>query len=279
MADTLQVALTAASRLLAVAGIDNPALDARLLAGAALGLDRAQLLAQSDRILSADESAKIQALIARRAAREPVARILGSREFWGLPFALNAATLEPRPDSETVIEAALTLNPSPRRILDLGTGTGCLLLALLHEWPTATGLGLDCAPKAVAQAHRNAEQLGLQARASFKINNWAESVTERFDLIVSNPPYIRSSDIQSLMPEVRDYDPLLALDGGEDGLGAYRRLIPDLPRLLSEGGHAIFEVGAGQAAAVESLFRASRFSEVRIDSDLAGHARCLVAKR
>ncbi|NTU77152.1 MAG: peptide chain release factor N(5)-glutamine methyltransferase [Alphaproteobacteria bacterium] len=265
-----------AQKELAAAGVDHPALDARLLIGHALGCDRAQLMMQSRRVLTDEEIAAILKLIERRARRVPVARILGLREFWGLPFGLNEATLEPRPDSETLIEAALRIPFSNGRLLDLGTGTGCLLLALLHEWPEATGMGVDIAPRAVEQARANAERLGLADRATFRVNSWADGVTERFDLIISNPPYIASGEISGLMPEVRDYDPRAALDGGSDGLDVYRHLIPRLPRLLNPQGAAIFEVGQGQATAVADLLRQSGFPDVATCRDLGGVERCVM---
>ncbi len=330
--------LQSAERRLRAAGIETPGPDARILTGHALELDRAALLSQRDRLLTAKEAAAAEALIARREAREPVWRIIGAREFYGLSFTLNEATLEPRADSETVVEAALERidkevcpsflgrassrrkpgssdarprvhesfcvadatqrdpgfrrddaallqegrdNPCHReqacRILDLGTGTGCLLLALLHALPHATGLGLDLAPRAVEQARANAEALGLSSRATFRVNNWLDGVEERFDLVISNPPYIVRADIPGLMPEVREHDPALALDGGADGLDAYRVLIPQLPRVLNPGGIMAFEVGQGQADAVRSLCLRSGLTDVAVHSDLAGIPRCVTA--
>ncbi len=299
----LRETIAAAQTRLAEAGVDNPALDARLLAAHALGLDRAALLTQENRALTEKESAVLEANIARREKREPVGRILGLREFWGLPFSLNEATLEPRPDSETLIEAALALfscchtresgypvsietnrTPAcagvtegtfPARILDLGTGTGCLLLALLHEWPTATGLGIDLAPRAVEQAQENAARLGLETRAHFQTGNWLEGINEKFDLIISNPPYIPAQDIKNLSPEVRDFDPRLALDGGTDGLDPYRRLIPQFPSFLMPQGAALFEVGIGQAEPVAALLRQAGFKDVSVRRDLGGIERCV----
>ena len=280
------------SSALRAAGVDNPALDARLLIAHALGIERAQLLSQPDRLLTNDEMRAVEDLIARRARREPVSRILGMREFWGLPFALNEATLDPRPESETVVETAIRNQMSDARknnssdirhltsdfrILDLGTGTGCLLLALLHELPDATGLGVDCAPRAVEQARENAIRLGLGTRAEFKIGNWAEGIDEPFDLVVSNPPYIVRGEIPALMPEVREYDPARSLDGGADGLDAYRLLIPQLPSLLKPGGIAVFEIGIGQGDAVRALFEKSGFRDIETRCDLGGIERCLIA--
>lgn len=277
--------------------LTNPELDARLLIGHVLGLDRLQLMLQGERELTPTEIAQITSLINRRAAYEPVARIIGCREFWGLPFGLNEATLEPRPDSETLIEAVLgdlgfgiqdlgdrqkSPNPESRipnpRILDLGTGTGCLLLALLHELPDATGVGIDLAPRAVEQAQANAVQLGLESRAKFQLGNWLDGITERFDIIVSNPPYIAQGEIATLMPEVRDHDPLAALDGGTDGLEPYRLIIPHLQHVLSPNGLVAFEVGHTQAAAVTAMLRDAGLTNVTTHQDLGGVARCVLAK-
>lgn len=277
----LQNALLSSQSRLTQAGIDNASLDTRLLIAHALGCDRAALLTQSERTLTADEQKKIEALIARRGQREPVARILGLREFWGLPFGLNEATLEPRPDSETLIEAALEKTKAtgaPHAILDLGTGTGCLLLALLHEWPHATGLGIDKAPRAVEQATLNAQRLGLEAHATFQGGDWLSGITQRFDMIVSNPPYIPSADIAALSPEVRDFDPLVALDGGADGLGPYRLLIPQLAAHLTPSGLVFFEVGIGQADDVAALLHAHGFTEVESVKDLGGIARVVCGR-
>lgn len=276
----LRAALQHAQERLAEAGIENPSLDARLLIAHALGLDRAALLAREDREIDDGERLAIERLIARRVVHEPVARILGQREFWGLPFRLNDATLEPRPDSETLIEAALALfkdRPAPKRILDLGTGTGCLLLALLHEWREATGLGVDISPRAVRQAQENARALSLSDRAVFRIGNWLEGIEDRFDLIVSNPPYIPTRDIPRLQPEVRLYDPSAALDGGADGLDPYRTLIPKLSCFLAPQAAVLFEVGAGQADAVAALLKAQGLPNVVCRADLGGATRCVAA--
>ncbi|MDR3450337.1 MAG: peptide chain release factor N(5)-glutamine methyltransferase [Alphaproteobacteria bacterium] len=263
------------------AGIDNAALDARLLAGHALGLDRAALLSQSERDLSEQEMRSMDALIMRRSAREPVGRILGHREFWGMDFALNEATLEPRPDSETLVEAAVKLAVSRKndalQILDLGTGTGCLLLALLHEFPNAAGLGIDLAPRAVEQATTNAATLGFASRATFQTGDWFTGLERKFDIIACNPPYIPAFDIAQLMPEVRDHDPFLALDGGTDGVTPYHLLIPVLPVFMNRGGIAAFEVGQGQAEEVVDLFLARGFSDIAAHKDLGGIERVVTA--
>jgi release factor glutamine methyltransferase len=283
MTDTrLSVTIRAATHQLAAAGIDNPELDARLLTQHVLHIGHAEVLAQSERPLSHKEIEHINALIARRVKREPVARIMGEREFWGLSFGLNEATLEPRPDSETLIEESLKrIRQTPQfkisRVLDLGTGTGCLLLSLLSEMPQASGVGIDVAPRAVEQAQANAKRNHLSERSEFRIGNWFENVTERFDVIVSNPPYIVASDIDVLQPEVRDYDPRIALDGGADGLDIYRFLIPKLSPHLNKGGHVAFEVGQGQSAYVSDILKDYGFQNVTVHRDLGGIERCVLA--
>ena len=265
-------ALRHGAALLAAAGVDNPRLDARLLLGQAYGLSREALLRDPGRSV---DPAPFDALLARRAAREPLALILGHQEFWSLPFAVSPATLIPRADSETVIEAALAAVPDRegvRRVLDLGTGTGCLLLAALTEFPAAWGVGVDRAPEAAALAARNAAALGLSGRAAFLCGDWNAALSGRFDLVLSNPPYIPGGDIAGLMPEVARYEPVRALDGGADGLDAYRRILAALPRLLAPGGVAVLEVGAGQAEPVAAL--AGRAVAVR--ADLGGIPRAVV---
>lgn len=289
---TLAQFLRLATDRLQQAGIDNPSLDARWLFCHALNNDRAQLLSQSQRILTTGEQAQIDALITRRAAHEPVARIIGAREFWGLRFSLNEATLEPRPDSETVVEVVLKildasdLRGKKLRLLDLGTGTGCLLLSLLHEQPSATGIGIDIAPRAVEQARQNAQALELQTRASFHVDDWfaglragdsTKNTIPKFDVIVSNPPYIPASDIANLMPEVRNHDPLRALDGGADGRDPYRHLIPQLKDFLNPKGLVVFEVGIDQAHDVAALLETHAFINIHLYKDLGGIERCVSA--
>jgi release factor glutamine methyltransferase len=208
-----------------------------------------------------------------------VSRILGMREFWGLPFAVTPATLDPRPDSETLVETALDLlrETAEPRILDLGTGTGCLLLSLLHERADAQGTGIDISDEALAVAASNAARLDLSARVSFRRGNWTDGIGGRFDLVISNPPYIRRGDIEALEREVREHDPLLALDGGEDGLDAYRALAAAIPDVLTQTGHAVIELGEGQGEAVRAIFESAGMAVLRIVPDLAGIPRALVA--
>jgi release factor glutamine methyltransferase len=284
-ATTLAAAVAGAAARLAAAGIEDPRRDARLLACRLLGGGPELLLAHPERPLSAAEAARIEAAVARRAAREPVSRILGEREFWSLPFGLNAATLDPRPDSETLVAAVLAELPDRRArlsLLDLGTGSGCLLLALLSELPAASGCGIDSSAAAVEQAGANAARLGLAARATFLRHSWTEGLElagAPWDVVVGNPPYIASGEIAALAPEVARYDPPAALDGGADGLAAYRALIPAACRTLRPGGLIALEVGEGQAQAVEALLAAAGLASLRRARDLAGVERCLLAAK
>lgn len=266
----------------------TPELDVKLLAGHVLGIDNLQLMLQHKRQLTAEERQAIAAFVERRMRSESVARIIGRRDFWGLTFALGPDVLEPRPDSETVIEAALALFHDRRqalRILDLGTGSGCLLLALLSELPYATGIGIDAALAAVTQASYNAALNRLSDRAQFLQADWTKHESfwpavgaDGYDLVIANPPYIREADIPKLMPEVRAYDPLKALQGGIDGLDAYRAIAPLLPRLLKPQGYAVFETGQGQARDVERLLQTSGLKPTDTKRDLAGIERCVIAQ-
>jgi release factor glutamine methyltransferase len=279
---TVGSSLAEAAMLLAGAGIEEPRREARLLLASALSVDTAMILGHPDRVVGRSERARFVALLARRAAREPTARVLGRREFWSLDFALAPETLVPRPDSETVVEAALA-NISSRsaalRLLDFGTGTGCLLLALLSELPASIGIGIDLAPKAALVARSNAAALGLAGRSQFIAGSWGTAIAGRFDVIVANPPYIASDAIAALAPEVAQYDPSIALDGGTDGLGSYRALAPDIVRLLGDNGVAVVELGAGQAKSVGAIMRQAGLAIAAICSDLGGIERCLVLRR
>jgi release factor glutamine methyltransferase len=225
---------------------------------------------------------RLNEAVAQRLDGWPVDRILGRRGFWTLDLALSPATLSPRPDTETLVSAAIALlrrreasAPAPR-ILDLGTGTGAILLAILSEWQQATGLGIDLSPEAVAMARHNATRAGLDARAMFRTGDWFGGLSERFDLIVSNPPYIPTGDLAGLAPEVRDHDPALALDGGPDGLAAYRAIAEGAGAHLAAGGHLVIEAGAGQADDIAAIFTAAGFAQVARHRDLGGHERALV---
>jgi release factor glutamine methyltransferase len=278
---------TAARRALAEkfhqAGIDSAETDARLLIAHALGIDRAELIANGERSLKPDEIEAIDALGERRLKHEPVARIFGRKEFWSLSLHVSPAVLVPRPETETVVEAALdvvvgdALQMEKVRILDIGTGSGALLLALLSELPNAVGTGTDISAAALEIARANAERNDLAGRCTFIACDIASGLQGPFDLIVSNPPYIASGDIASLAPEVRDYDPALALDGGADGLDGYRAIAADARRLLAPGGRLIVELGAGQEAAVRALFTKAGLTVAAARDDLAGIPRALGA--
>jgi len=264
-----RTALAKIAEWFAQAGIENPRREARILLAAAHGTDAAGLMAR-DMV----DPASYEKLMGRRIAREPLAYITGHKEFWGLRFAVSPATLIPRPDSETLIEAALTL-PVCESVLDLGTGTGCLMLAILHERPNAWGIGVDISPAAAALARQNARALGLEERSVFYAGFWAEALEHKFDLILSNPPYIPAADIAGLMPEVAKYEPASALAGGPDGLAAYHDIIAALPRLLAENGAAVLELGAGQAPYVMQIAADAGFlSQTR--QDLSGVERALI---
>lgn len=282
---TIEAARRALAARLQSAGIDSAELDARLLVGHALGLDLTGLIRAADRTLSADESSRLDALAGRRLAGEPVARILGRKEFWGFTLALSPATLVPRPDTETVVELALEMlraNPGRQgtRIADLGTGTGAILLALLSELHGAVGVGTDISPEALETARGNAKRLAMADRTSFVRCDYAAGLTGAFDLIVSNPPYISSGDIAGLAVEVRDHDPAKALDGGPDGLDAYRALIPQAARILSPGAALVVEAGQGQAGAIEALMTAAGLAPYGAPrADLGGILRAVGARK
>ncbi len=263
---------------LQAAGVENPLLDARLLLQHAMGWDDAQYVAQSDAPLAANAQQNYQAMIARRAGREPLSHITGTRGFWRDAFIISADVLDPRPDSETLIEAMLDLRPernAPYRIVDFGTGSGCLLLSLLREYPQATGLGVDCSEAALAVARANAKALNLQQRAEFICANWGETLTECYDMVISNPPYIGEQEIAQLAPEVKEHEPFLALCGGMDGLAAYHTLMPYIARHLAPDGITVMELGAGQADAVSAIALQHGLAINQIRADLAGIERAL----
>jgi release factor glutamine methyltransferase len=262
----------------AEAGLDTPDLDARLLLADALQVDAVEIAVRPHHPLGPEAVARLAGFARRRLAREPVGRILGGREFWSLPFALSPETLEPRPETETVVETALSLMPDRQaglRILDLGTGSGCLLVALLHELPRATGLGIDRSPGALATAGGNAMRNGVGGRAAFVASDWAATLNARFDLIVSNPPYIPAPDVAGLAPEVREHDPRAALDGGDDGLAAYRTIFSEAAALLALPGTLVVEIGSGQEQPVRDLAVARNLRVVALARDLSGRPRAL----
>jgi release factor glutamine methyltransferase len=283
---TVETARRALTARLKSSAIDSAELDARILVGAALDLDLTGVIAAASRPLTSDQSIRLEDFARRRLSGEPVARILGLKEFWGLPLRLSAATLVPRPDTETVVELALEmLRAAPDRgrrlrIADIGTGSGAILLALLSELTEACGFGTDISVAALRTASTNAAWLGLAPRAMFVACDYAVALSGPFDLIVSNPPYIRSAEIAGLAIEVRDHDPRRALDGGADGLDAYRALVPQAARLLARDGALVVEVGHGQSQEVERLMTAGGLTLPRPPkADLAGIRRVLAGRK
>lgn len=274
-----EAARTIAERLRAV-GIDSHRLDARLLVAEVLGVEANTVFTRPDMALTAEQAACLEGMVARRVAREPMSHILGRRGFWTLTLKVTADTLDPRGDTETLIEAVLSRiadSQAPLRVVDFGTGTGAILLSLLSELPNATGLGVDKSPAALAVARDNAQVNGMAPRTEFLLSDWGRDLDERFDVIVSNPPYIPDQDIDGLEPEVAAFEPRLALAGGPDGLDCYRALIPHMARLLAPGGIAAVEVGMGQAGLVASLFATAGLVVGAVARDLAGIERCVVA--
>lgn len=279
---TVGGALRALARRFRACGIESAVLDAQLIVGCAVGLERARLCAAPERRLSAAECARVEALAERRARREPMAYLLGAREFWSLRFSVGEGILVPRPESETLIEAALEAMPernAPLRVLDLGTGSGCLLLALLTERPRAMGLGVDRSARACALARANAAALGLSRRARFIVGDWGAALGGEFDLIVANPPYVAETEAGRLVPEIGRYEPREALFGGRDGLSAYRALAPDLARLLAPGGVAVVEHGAGQGAKAAEILEQAGLRAVARRADLAAVERCVLLNK
>ena len=281
--ETARRALATRFRTLA---IDSAELDARILVGAALGLDLTGVIAAASRLVTAAEAVRLEHFARRRLNGEPVARILGAKEFWGLPLQLSTATLVPRPDTEMVVELALEMfRAAPHldhrlRIADIGTGSGAILLALLSELPDAYGLGTDISAAALRTAKSNAARLGFATRADFIACDYAAALSGPFDLIVSNPPYVRSAEIMDLAIEVRDHDPHRALDGGKDGLDAYRALVPEAARLLAVRGALVVEIGHDQSGHIERLMVAAGLTLERPPkADLAGIRRAVAGRK
>ena len=274
MSVTIAEAIRAGARRLSNIA-DNPRLEARLLLAHALSVTQNDLIREPGHQV---DVAAFETLVTRRAAHEPLALIVGRREFWSMDFRVSSDTLIPRADSETLIEAALAAfagRPPPAKIIDLGTGTGCLLLALLQEFPSAFGIGLDLIPKAAALAAQNAMRLGLAGRSAFVTGDWTRPIAGRFDLILCNPPYISSPELETLMPEVSRHEPRTALDGGPDGYDAYRTILPHLTHHLHRTGTAVIELGHGQASYVFDLARkVGLHASLRLD--LANIPRAIV---
>jgi len=276
---TWGAAIAAAAVRLAAAGIAESRREARLILALALGVEPTLVLGYPERPLDPPAAARFASLIRRRESREPFSRLAGKRAFWTIELALSPETLDPRPDSETLVRAVLDRLPSresPLRVLDLGTGSGCLLLAVLQEYPNASGIGVDRSSGAVVTARRNAAALGLGERAHFLAGDWAAALDTPVDVILSNPPYIPSGIIEKLAPEVARYEPYDALNGGADGLEAYRELAPGLRRLLKADGSAVIELGAGQAMPVAAMMAQRGLVLAEVVRDLAGIERCAV---
>ena len=281
-AGTVGFFLCRAGQHLRAAAIPTPRQEARMLLGAALGVAPEDLLRDARAPVAAENAARFKVLLKRRLTGEPMAHLLGHRGFWTLDLAVSPASLIPRPDSETLVEAALDAFPdraAPLRVLDLGTGTGALLLAVLSEYPNAWGLGIDRVVKAAELARMNASRTGLSARAAFLVADWSAALDSRFDLVLCNPPYIESAAIAGLMVEVARFEPASALDGGVDGLDAYRAVLACLPGLLADEGVAILELGAGQGAAVAALAGAQGLVPGPVRADLGGIPRALPVKK
>jgi release factor glutamine methyltransferase len=281
LTETLGSLLARAAAALTQARFGEPRRRARRLVASTLALAPADLLAHPERTVDRQASDRVRVALARMVDREPLSRILGRREFWGLEFGLSTDTLDPRPETETVVTAVLRSIPdrgAPLRFLDLGTGTGCILLALLSEFPAATGFGVDVIAGAAMTARGNAAALGIARHAHFLVGDWGAPISGVFDVIISNPPYITTAALVDLPREVALYDPCCALDGGPDGLGCYRLLAADLPRLMGPRSLFVCEVGLGQAPAVTAILRASGLSVERSERDLAGIVRCVIAQ-
>ena len=270
-------ALRASIPRLAAAGVPDPARDARRLLAHAMRIAPDRLTLELSRPLTPAEAAAFEAAIAARAARQPVSQITGSRAFWGRDFRVTRATLDPRPETEALVAEALAAPFT--RLLDLGTGTGCILLSCLAERPAATGIGIDASPEALAVAAENAARLGLTDRAELRLGDWFAGLDGNFDLIVSNPPYIAAAEMAALSPEVRDWEPALALSPGGDGLGAYRAIAAGARAHLAPGGRLILEIGPSQAGAVVALLAAAGLPGARVLPDLDGRDRVVIAHR
>lgn len=282
MSRNLLQAWQGARARLEAAGVPGPVIDARVLVEAACGVTRADIVGDPYREISPEKAARLDDYLERRIRREPVSHILGRRGFWNIMLGVTPGVLTPRPETEVIVDHALRLFPEGRslRILDLGVGSGAILLAILAERPAARGLGVDVSEEALAVARENAANLGLAGRVALLRGDWTAGLAEAdFDLVVSNPPYIATDVIETLDPEVRVYEPRLALDGGADGLDAFRRLAPEILRVLKPGGRFLVEIGYDQRTAVETLFREAGAVEVETLQDLSTHDRVVAGAK
>ncbi|QUD87436.1 peptide chain release factor N(5)-glutamine methyltransferase [Phenylobacterium montanum] len=282
MSLTLVQAWTSARKRLEAAHVDSPVIDARLLVEAAAEATRVDIIADPHRLLTGEQEQALEAYVARRERREPVSHILGRKGFWKIMVGVTRDVLTPRPDTETLVDLALKSFPEGRvfNMLDLGVGSGAILLAILAERPGAKGLGVDVSEEALAVARENAANLGLAGRVALLRGDWTQGLAdESFDLVVSNPPYIPTRDIEGLQPEVSRYEPRLALDGGPDGLDAYRILAPEILRVVKPGGRFLVEIGFDQAEAVQALFKAAGAAEIATVRDLANKDRVVMGVR
>ncbi len=278
---TVKDALQGVRARLRAGGIDSADVEARLLVQRATGLARERQITQPDRLLTPEEGAQLEALVVRRLTREPLAYLLGEREFFGLSFAVSPAVLVPRPETELLIEEALAALPDREarlRLLDLGTGSGCLIVTALTLWQHALGVGVDRSAAAIAVAAANGRRHGVERRLLLVQGDWTDALQGPFDLVLANPPYVAEGEMAGLEPDVRDFEPRSALVAGADGLDDYRRILPALPGLLAPGGLALLELGAGQAEALALLGREQGL-EVSFARDLAGVARCARLRR
>jgi len=279
---TLVSAWTAARKRLEAAGIDSPAIDARLLLEVAADVSRTHIVTDPYRELTPEQDATFDDYLARRERREPVSHIIGRKGFWKIMLGVNRHVLTPRPDTEVIVDLVLAAYPEHQRfaILDLGIGSGAIALAILAERPQAQALGVDLSEEALAVARDNAANLGLAGKLALLRGDWTEGLADAsFDLVVSNPPYIASGEIETLDPEVKDYEPRLALDGGPDGLDAYRRLAPEALRVLRADGLIAFEIGYTQADAVSDILKQAGAEDIRVHRDLAARDRVVTAAK